>query len=223
METSNKIRNGSIWQHAKGGIYQVAMLCTIEETDTPAVMYKCIDIDTRDDLWVRPVSVFLDRFKPVDATYPLVTVSLKQNININEPTKAPKRKLDGTSKPLTKASLDAWAKEQASAHEKARKEYVEATAQKQRKQNISKHSKTTEELMANIIANLAFISQELTSEQLRPIIEYIHSDGDRSNAEIIKFLTSLKKTKQEDFETDLIIILIYLLRDELLGAMNGDL
>ena len=38
MTESEKVKSGTIWQHVKGGVYQVCTNCTIEETDTPADM-----------------------------------------------------------------------------------------------------------------------------------------------------------------------------------------
>lgn len=60
-------KHGSIWQHRKGGVYMVLVECTIEATDTPAVAYKSLTSNGRDDVWIRPLSEFMDgRFKPLD-------------------------------------------------------------------------------------------------------------------------------------------------------------
>jgi hypothetical protein len=66
MENSKDVPSGTFWQHVKGGVYQVVTACTIEETDTPAVMYKCLNVSDRDDFWVRPTDNFLERFKIID-------------------------------------------------------------------------------------------------------------------------------------------------------------
>lgn len=66
MQQIKEVPSGSIWQHVKGGVYQVVTACTIEETDTPSIMYKCLNVSGRDDFWVRPVGSFLERFKRVE-------------------------------------------------------------------------------------------------------------------------------------------------------------
>lgn len=41
--------------------------CTLEDTDTKAVMYQTVNYDTeRKDLWIRPSSEFLDRFMKIE-------------------------------------------------------------------------------------------------------------------------------------------------------------
>ena len=45
---------------------QVCTVCTLEETDTPAVMYKSLNVVARDDFWVRPMDNFLERYSAVD-------------------------------------------------------------------------------------------------------------------------------------------------------------
>lgn len=78
MHDTKNVKVGSIWQHAKGGVYQVCVNCTIEETDTPAVMYKSLNVVSRDDFWVRPLDNFLERFEPVDLTAVDIAEILKQ-------------------------------------------------------------------------------------------------------------------------------------------------
>lgn len=60
-----EVTPGAVFQHVKGGVYQVAALCTIEATDTPAVAYKSLNVVARDDIWVRPLAEFCDRFSPL--------------------------------------------------------------------------------------------------------------------------------------------------------------
>ena len=55
---------GSIWIHAKGGRYRVISLATLEADLTSVVCYQTLNPDTRQDIWVRPVSEFWDRFVP---------------------------------------------------------------------------------------------------------------------------------------------------------------
>lgn len=68
MNTEDRPKPGTVWQHAKGGVYQIMINCTIEATDTPAVMHHSLNVVGRDDYWVRPLDEFLQRFKPLDLT-----------------------------------------------------------------------------------------------------------------------------------------------------------
>jgi hypothetical protein len=73
-----KPETGSIWQHKKGGIYIVVTTCTIEATDTPAVMYKSLLASGRDDFWVRPTDEFLSRFSRLDENLVALAEKLKR-------------------------------------------------------------------------------------------------------------------------------------------------
>lgn len=84
MKSNDKVQAGTIWQHNKGGVYQVCTLCTIEETDTPAVMYKSLNVVERDDFWVRPTNNFLDRFTPINLTAVQIAELLKEQYGSSE-------------------------------------------------------------------------------------------------------------------------------------------
>lgn len=55
---------GSVWLHAKGGYYRVLHVGTLEEDLTPVVIYQTLSMAQLQDIWVRPVQHFLDRFAP---------------------------------------------------------------------------------------------------------------------------------------------------------------
>ena len=45
-----------IWQHYKGGVYNVLLLGRHSETDEEMVVYE----DTKGEIWIRPSKMFLE-------------------------------------------------------------------------------------------------------------------------------------------------------------------
>lgn len=54
----------SIWIHAHGGYYRVRNVGLLEDDLTPVVMYQTLSMAQPQDIWVRPVEQFLERFAP---------------------------------------------------------------------------------------------------------------------------------------------------------------
>ncbi|MGB4360145.1 MAG: DUF1653 domain-containing protein [Rhodoferax sp.] len=61
---------GTQLQHYKGGLYAVVGHCLIEATLQPGVLYKPLQGDSQDVLWMRPLAEFHDLVSTVEGTVP---------------------------------------------------------------------------------------------------------------------------------------------------------
>ncbi len=51
---------GTILRHYKGGLYTVVGTCLIEATLQPGVLYRPLQGDKQDIVWMRPIAQFQD-------------------------------------------------------------------------------------------------------------------------------------------------------------------
>ena len=63
--TANTIQSG-IYRHYKGQLYQVFNVATHSETEEKMVVYQCLYGNY--DLWVRPLSMFVEDITLADGT-----------------------------------------------------------------------------------------------------------------------------------------------------------
>lgn len=61
---------GTRLQHYKGGLYSVVGHCLIEATLQPGVLYKPLQGDCQDVLWMRPLAEFHDLVSTAAGTVP---------------------------------------------------------------------------------------------------------------------------------------------------------
>ncbi|MDP1530867.1 DUF1653 domain-containing protein [Rhodoferax sp.] len=61
---------GTQLRHYKGGLYSVVGHCLIEATLQPGVLYKPLQGDSQDVLWMRPLAEFHDLVSTAEGTVP---------------------------------------------------------------------------------------------------------------------------------------------------------
>jgi hypothetical protein len=61
---------GTILRHYKGGHYAVVGSCLIEATLKPGVLYKPLQGDMQDVVWMRPLAEFADLVASADGHVP---------------------------------------------------------------------------------------------------------------------------------------------------------
>lgn len=60
---TTKPEPNSMWEHRSGNYYRVLHNGYLEATNTPVVIYR--SISNFSDIWVRPLSEWHERFRPV--------------------------------------------------------------------------------------------------------------------------------------------------------------
>ncbi|OQW85851.1 MAG: hypothetical protein BWK72_20065 [Rhodoferax ferrireducens] len=67
---ANQFTAGTRLRHYKGGLYVVVGTCLIEATLKTGVLYRPLQGDKQDLLWMRPMSEFQDTVATVDGAVP---------------------------------------------------------------------------------------------------------------------------------------------------------
>jgi len=65
---------GTKLRHYKGGLYTVVGTCLIEATLMPGVLYKPLQGDKQDIIWMRPMDEFQDLVSTGDGPVPRFTL-----------------------------------------------------------------------------------------------------------------------------------------------------
>lgn len=66
----SRISPGTKFRHYKGGLYAVLGTCLIEATLTSGVLYKPLQGDMQDVIWMRPMADFLDTVSTISGPVP---------------------------------------------------------------------------------------------------------------------------------------------------------
>jgi hypothetical protein len=67
---TNHFIAGTKLRHYKGGLYEVIGTCLIEATLKTGVLYKPLQGDKQDLIWMRPMSEFQDMVTTVEGSVP---------------------------------------------------------------------------------------------------------------------------------------------------------